>query len=60
MVTPFWDDPNCGCGHPWENHNKTVGCFDGWEYTGPDPGIPSKEGCECKLAHCERSNDDLY
>jgi hypothetical protein len=52
-----WDDPNCVCGHPWEEHNKTVGCLDGWEYD--DEGIVTTEGCGCQLAHCERSNDDL-
>jgi hypothetical protein len=54
-----WEAPNCGCGHRWEDHNRTVGCFHGWEYTGNDPGSASKEGCECLLAHVERSTDDL-
>lgn len=54
----LWNDA-CPCGHDWKDHNKTVGCFAGWEYTGPDPGIASKEGCMCQLAHSEKSSDDL-
>jgi hypothetical protein len=52
-----WEDPNCGCGHPWEEHNITVGCLADWEYD--HEGIATTGGCECKLAHVERSNDDI-
>jgi ferredoxin-thioredoxin reductase catalytic subunit len=45
----------CPCGHTWDEHNFDVGCLAGWEYEGPDPGIASKDGCYCQLAHTEKS-----
>lgn len=57
-MDPLWNDA-CPCGHAWEEHNSTVGCYHGWEYTGEDPGVASKDGCACQLAHTEKSNDDL-
>lgn len=45
----------CPCGHRWEGHDFDSGCWAGWEYNGPDPGIASKEGCMCQLAHVGKS-----
>jgi ferredoxin-thioredoxin reductase catalytic subunit len=50
----LWNDA-CPCSHTWDEHNFDVGCIAGWEYEGPDPGIASKEGCWCQLAHTEKS-----
>lgn len=50
----YWNDV-CPCGHTWDEHNFDVGCIAEWEYDGPDPGIASKEGCMCQLAHVEGS-----
>lgn len=51
----LWNDA-CPCGHTWDEHNFEVGCIAGWEYEGPDPGIASKDGCACQLAHTEKSS----
>lgn len=50
-----WDDPNCGCGHPWEGHSLEVGCLAGWKYR---DGVAVTDGCGCPLAHVQRSNRD--
>lgn len=50
----LWNN-GCPCGHSWDEHNLEVGCAAGWEYAGADPGIASKEGCCCQLAHTEKS-----
>jgi ferredoxin-thioredoxin reductase catalytic subunit len=50
----LWNDA-CPCGHTWDEHNFDVGCIAGWEYEGPDPGVASKDGCYCQLAHTEKS-----
>jgi hypothetical protein len=52
-LDPLWDD-KCPCGHTWDEHNLEIGCIAGWEYEFPDPGIASKIGCHCMLAHVER------
>lgn len=51
-----WEDDACGCGHPWEEHSLEVGCRAGWEYS--SEGVAVRDGCECKLAHVQRSNHD--
>ncbi|UOK18368.1 hypothetical protein SEA_BRUHMOMENT_52 [Arthrobacter phage BruhMoment] len=45
----------CPCGHDWPAHTFEEGCLAGWEYNGPDPGIPTRHGCMCQLAHTEYS-----
>lgn len=54
MSDELWND-ECPCGHTWDEHNFEAGCIAGWEYDGPDPGLASKEGCYCQLAHTEKS-----
>lgn len=46
---------SCPCGHSWAGHDHDSGCHTGWEYNGPDPGIASKDGCMCQLAHVAKS-----
>lgn len=54
-MNELWND-QCPCGHDWERHSiSDGGCGADWEYDGPDPGIPSKHGCMCQLAHTDRS-----
>lgn len=54
MPEPGWF---CGCGHLWTAHNKTVGCLAGWLYDAE--GVATTDGCECLLAHVEKSSDDV-
>lgn len=43
------------CFHPWEQHNITVGCMIDWKYA---DGVAVSQGCECLLAHVERSSKE--
>jgi len=51
-------EEKCTCGHEWWDHTLEAGCQNGWEYKGPDPGIASKDGCYCRLAHVDESPRD--
>lgn len=42
------------CGHVWTEHNTIVGCLADWVYS--EEGVAMNQGCECELAHTQRSD----
>jgi len=41
------------CKHPWSAHSKEYGCELDWQYDAD--GMATTDGCQCLLAHVEKS-----
>jgi hypothetical protein len=54
---PEQPDWFCPCGHLWTTHNIHVGCTANWLYNAE--GIATTVGCECQLAHVDKSGKEF-
>jgi hypothetical protein len=56
-VKPREPDWFCRCGHLWTTHNIHVGCTADWLYD--LEGMVEHEGCDCLMAHVDKSDKEV-